>query len=74
MKSLAQIKSAAKKGDYSTVAAITGKSRTLVESVIAGKRTDHHHIQQTFSDLIEQRERLSAKVARKRARMEAAMA
>lgn len=66
MKSLQQIKLAARKGDYTAVAQIVGKSRNLIQAVIDGDRTDHHHIQQTFSDLLENRERLTQRSAKRR--------
>lgn len=68
MKSLREIKQAAKKGDYVTVSEIVGKSRSLVQAVVNGERTDHHRIRKTFSDLLEHRERVADREERRRER------
>jgi hypothetical protein len=68
MKTLQQIKQLAKKGDYTTVAELVGKSPDLVRRVVDDDRTDHHNIQKTFSDLLEARERLATREHNRRER------
>lgn len=68
MKTLTQIKREAESGDYQRVAEIVKMSADLVKKVIGGKRNDLHNIQKTFSDLLENRERLSERESRRRER------
>jgi hypothetical protein len=70
MKSLREIQKESQKSDYTRVAEMVGKSLNLVIMVIKGERTDHHNIQKTFSDMLEQRQRLAAREERRRKRME----
>lgn len=68
MKTTEEIKCTAEKGDYVRVAEIVGCSPSLIYKVVLGLRTDHHKIQKTFSDLLEARERLTTREARRRER------
>ena len=58
----------AKKADYARVAEIVGKGQSLVKMVVAEDRTDHHNIQRVFSDMLESREKLAEREAKRRAR------
>ena len=66
MKTFSEIKQAAIKGDYTTVAEIIGVSASTVKMVVNGTRTDHHGIQKTFSSILEQRDKLTKRAASKR--------
>ena len=68
MKSFKQIQRMAKKADYARVAEIVGKGQSLVKMVVAEDRTDHHNIQRVFSDMLESREKLAEREAKRRAR------
>lgn len=68
MKSLLQIKALSAKGDFVRVAEITGSSESNVKKVIAGLRPDNYNIQRVFSDLLEARERLAQREAKRRSR------
>lgn len=65
MKTLLEIKQSAKKGDYTTVAELIGKSDSLVRAVVNEYRNDHWNIQKTFSDYLEARERLQERERRR---------
>lgn len=68
MKTLQQIKQAAEKGDYTQIAKMVGTSPDLVKKVINELRADHHGIQKTFSDMLENREKISEQSERRRER------
>ena len=68
MKTFKEIKRLAEKGDYQRVSEIVGMSDSIVKKVVYGLRNDHHNIQKVFSDLIENRERLSEREERRRIR------
>jgi predicted transcriptional regulator len=68
MKTKEQIKRAAKKGDYTRAAEILEIDASLVSRFMSDDRADHHEIQKTLSEILESRERLSAKVTKRRAR------
>jgi hypothetical protein len=67
VKTLRQIQALAEKGDYLRVAELVCKSPELVNKVIGGVRKDHHNIQRTFSDMLESREKLAQREAKRRA-------
>lgn len=67
MKTFKEIKQSVRRGDYLTAAEIIGISAELVRHVVNGIREDHHNIQKTLSELIEQREKLTVRT-RKRTR------
>ena len=69
MKSLREIQKTAEKGDYTQIAKLVGVSSSLVQKVIGGERNDHQNIQKTFSDMLEQRERLAEREERRRERL-----
>ena len=71
MKTLQQIKQAAEKGDYTRVAQMVGKTPDLVKKVINDLRADHHGIQKTFSDMLENRERIMQREHKRRSRQAA---
>jgi hypothetical protein len=68
VKTLKQIKAAAEKGDFTTVARLTGIGASLVREVIKGNRTDHHGIQKAFSDYLTAKEKLKLKAQRRNQR------
>lgn len=68
MKSFREIKRYAERGDYSRVADIANCSPSLVRKVVYEQRTDHHKIQKIFSDILETRERIAEREARRRER------
>ena len=68
VKTIEQIQAVAEKGDYVRVAKLVGKGSDLVNKVISGKRKDHHNIQRVFSDMLESREKLAEREAKRRAR------
>jgi hypothetical protein len=65
MKTLQEIKQTARKGDYSRVAEVVKVSKDLVSKVVNELRTDHYNIQKTFSDLLDNRERLEIREAKR---------
>lgn len=74
MKSFSEIQKQAEKGDYSRIAELVSVSPSLVRKVVAEERIDHHNIQRTFSDMLEQRERLAEREERRRIRSRKLMA
>ena len=74
MKSFLEIQEQAEKGDYSRVAQLVSVSPSLVRMVVSEVRKDHHNIQRTFSDMLEQRERLAEREERRRIRSRKLMA
>jgi len=68
MKSFKEILRNAEKGDYSRVAELVKQSASTVKMVVYGHRNDKHNIQKTFSDLLENRERLATREENRRAR------
>ena len=68
MKSFKEIKRQAEKGDRQRVAEIANISVSMVKMVLKGDREDYHNIQKIFSDLLENRERLSTREEKRRER------
>jgi hypothetical protein len=68
MKTFREIQKSCEKGDYTRVAELVCISPSTVRMVVAGHRYDHHNIQKTFSDLLENRERLAAREEKRRER------
>lgn len=64
MKSFKQIKQAAEKGDYTTVARIIGMSPSLVHMVVKEEREDYYGIRQVFCEILQHREKLVKKQKR----------
>jgi uncharacterized protein YxjI len=61
MKSFAEIKKLKEKGDTLRVAEIAGCTLENVRLVINKMRPDNYNIQRIFSDIIEHRQRLTAR-------------
>jgi hypothetical protein len=70
VKSFQEIQNKAEKGDYPRVAAIVGKSVSLVKMVVSEERTDLNNIQKVFSQIIEHREALAEREQRRRVKQE----
>lgn len=68
MKSFDKIQGMAEKGDYTHVAKLVAKSASTVRMVVKGERKDLHNIQRVFSELLETREKIAAREAKRRAR------
>jgi hypothetical protein len=68
MKKFEQILVKAEKADYSRVAELVDMSPSTVRMVVRGERKDHHNIQRVFSDLLEAREKIAAREAKRRSR------
>lgn len=58
----------AAKGDFVRVAEITNSSESNVKKVVAGMRPDNYNIQKVFSDMLESREKLADREAKRRSR------
>lgn len=70
MKNFKEIQKLAKKSDYSRIAEIVGMSPSTVRMVVKGQRSDLHDIRRNFSQILEQREKLSTQAAKRRARQQ----
>ncbi len=64
MKTFAQIKAEAKKGDYQRVAEIVGCSHENVESVVNERRPDNYRIREVFHEILSHRNSLRRKYSR----------
>jgi hypothetical protein len=68
VKTLSEIKRKYSNGDYIRVAEIVKVSESTVKKVVSGTRPDNHNIQKVFSDLLDAREKLAEREAKRRAR------
>lgn len=64
MKTFAQIKREAKKGDYQRVSEIVGCSHANVEAVVNGDRPDNFHIRKVFHEILRHRSGLARRYNR----------
>ena len=70
MKSFKEIQRKAEKGDFTQIARIIGMSASLIRMVVAEERADHYNIQRVFSDMLEQRERLTQREKKRQKKLE----